>query len=55
MSGHRIKSLKEAVTVLAAFMVTEHAAPETESHPLQPSNVNPMGALAVRVTLVPLS
>ena len=45
---------KVAVTVLAAFMVTVHVAPETVSHPLQPANVDPPAALAVSVTLVPL-
>ena len=29
-----------AVTVLAALMVTVHVAPETVSHPLQPTNVD---------------
>jgi hypothetical protein len=46
--------LNDAVTVLAALMVTVHVVPETESHPLQPANVNGKAALAVRVTLVPL-
>ena len=46
--------LKEAVTVLAAFMVTLHVVPEAVSHPLQPPNVEPPAALAVSVTLVPL-
>ena len=45
---------KVAVTVFAAFMVTVHVAPETVLQPLQPANVDPPEALAVRVTLVPL-
>jgi hypothetical protein len=45
---------KVAVTVLAAFMVTEHVVPETESQPLQPAKADPAAALAVTVTLVPL-
>ena len=36
VSGHS-PSLNEAVTVLAALMVTVHVVPETESHPLQPA------------------
>jgi hypothetical protein len=43
------------VTVLAAFIVTVHVVPETVSHPLQPANVDPLAALAVSVTFVPLS
>jgi hypothetical protein len=46
---------KVAVTARAASMVTVHAVPETVSHPLQPAKVDPLAALAVRVTLVPLS
>ena len=47
--------LNVAVTVFAVLMVTVHVAPETVLHPLQPPNVAPPAALAVRVTLVPLS
>jgi hypothetical protein len=36
-------------------MVTVHVVPETVSHPVQPPNVEPPPALAVSVTLVPLS
>jgi hypothetical protein len=47
--------LKVAVTDLAAFMFTVHVAPETESHPVQLVNVDPVSGVAVRVTTVPLS
>jgi hypothetical protein len=46
---------KEAVTDLAAFIVTVQVAPETVSHPLQPVCVDPVAGVAVRVTTVPLS
>ena len=36
----------------AAVMVTVHAAPETESQPLQPVKSEPVAAVAVRVTTV---
>jgi hypothetical protein len=36
-------------------MVTVHVVPETVSHPFQLANVDPPAALAVTVTLVPLS
>jgi hypothetical protein len=36
-------------------MLTVHVAPDTVLHPLQPANVDPPAALAVSVTLVPLS
>jgi len=42
-----------AVTDFAAFIVI--VQPETESHPLQPPKLDPLAALAVRVTTVPLS
>jgi hypothetical protein len=47
--------LKVAVTDLAAFMFTVHVAPETESHPVQLVNVDPVSGVAVRVTTVPSS
>jgi len=37
------------------FIVTVHVAPETVSHPLQLAKVDPLAALAVRVTFVPLA
>jgi hypothetical protein len=47
--------VKVAVTDLAAFMFTVHVAPETESHPLQRVNEDPVAGVAVRVTTVPSS
>jgi hypothetical protein len=47
--------LKVAVTVFAALMATVHVVPEVVLHPLQLANVDPTAALAVSVTLVPLS
>jgi len=44
---------KPAVIDLAPFMVTVQVAPETESHPLHPVNVDPSRGVAVRVTTVP--
>ena len=44
--------LKVAVTDLAALMVTAQVIPETVSHPVQPLNVDPVAAAAVRVTIV---
>ena len=44
-----------AVTVFAAFIVIVHVVPEDVSHPPQLPNVDPLAALAVRVTTVPLS
>jgi hypothetical protein len=43
-----------AVTDFAALMVTVHVVPEVMSHPLQLAKVDPLAALAVRVTVVPL-
>jgi len=48
-------SLKVAVAVRAALIVTVHVAPATVSHPLQPVNVDPEMAAAVSVTEVPLA
>src|SRR5438445_731439 len=48
-------TLKVAVTDLDAFMVTVQVMPETVSQPLQPPKVDPPLALAVSVTIVPLS
>ena len=44
--------LKVAVTDLAALMVTAQVIPETVSQPVQPLNVDPVAAAAVRVTIV---
>jgi hypothetical protein len=54
VSSKRFRS-KIAVTVLAAFMVTVHVAPETVSHPIQPATVDRLSAAAVRITVLPLS
>ena len=50
-----VAGLKMAVIDFAAFMVTVQVVPEGVSHPLQPPKVEPLAALAVSVTLVPLS
>ena len=50
-----VPRLKVAVTVFAELMTTVQIVPETVLHPLQFANVDPPAALAVRVTLVPLS
>src|SRR6266850_2411787 len=46
---------KVAVTSLDAFMVTVHVVPDTVSQPFHPANVDPLAALAVSVTLVPVA
>ena len=43
---------KPAVADRAAVMVTVQAAPETESHPLQPVKSEPTAGVAVSVTTV---
>ena len=48
-------SLNVAVTVRAAFMDTVQVAPAEVSHPVHPVNVDPDAALAVNVTVVPLT
>src|SRR5439155_4853878 len=48
-------SLNVAVTVRAAFIATVHVDPLTESHPLHPANADPLDAIAVSVTTVPLT
>jgi hypothetical protein len=48
-------SVKVAVAVLAAFIVTVHVAPDAVSQPFQLANAEPAAADAVRVTVVPLS
>ena len=45
---------KAAVTDFAALIVTVQVAPETESHPVQPANVDPEAAVALSVTDVPV-
>src|SRR5260221_4133559 len=47
-------TLKFAVTVVAALMVTLHDPVPEQPPPLQPLNVDPPAAAAVRVTTVPL-
>src|SRR5207247_2109293 len=47
--------LKVAVTVVAAFRVTEQVAVPEQPPPLQPAKVEPVAGVAVRVTGVPLS
>jgi hypothetical protein len=41
------------MTDFAAVMLTVHEAPDDESHPVQPTNVDPRAGAAVSVTLVP--
>jgi len=48
-------SLNVAVTVRAAVIVTVHVFADAESHPDQPVNAEPDAAVAVRVTVVPLT
>ena len=50
----KVCRVKVAVTDRAALIVTPQLVPETVSQPLQPLNVDPPAALAVRVTVVPL-
>src|SRR5438046_56690 len=47
--------LKVAVTVVAAFRVTEHVAVPEQPPPLQPVKIEPLAGVAVSVTTVPLS
>src|SRR5438046_3151323 len=47
--------LKVAVTVVAAFRVTEHVAVPEQPPPLQPVKIEPLAGVAVRVTTVPVS
>ena len=54
VSTNRFRS-KTAVTSFDALMVTLQVVPEGASHPFQPTNVELAAALAVSVTLVPLS
>lgn len=49
------KSLKSAVTDLAAVRFTVQVFPETLSHPLQPPKLESRPGVAVRVTVVPLT
>ena len=50
----KLCTVKLAVTVRAAFIVTVQAVPETESHPVHPPNAEPLFAAAVSVTVVPV-
>jgi len=50
----KLGTVKLAVTVLAALMVTVQAVPEAESHPVHPPKREPPFATAVSVTVVPL-
>jgi len=54
VSVKRFRS-KVAVTTLAALIVTVQVVPETVSHPPQPTKLELLAALAVRVTVVSLS
>lgn len=47
--------LKVAVTDSSAFMVTEQVPVPEQPPPLQPANVEPEAAVAVRVTTVPVA
>jgi len=47
--------LKVAVTVVAAFRVTEHVAVPEQPPPLQPVKIEPLAGVAVSVTTVPVS
>jgi hypothetical protein len=47
--------LNVAVAVRAAVIVILQVAPETVSHPLHPVNADPLAAVAVSVTAVPLT
>ena len=49
----KVCSVNVAVTVLAAFMVTVHVAPDTASHPVQAVKLDPTAGVAVSVTTVP--
>jgi len=48
-------TLKVAPTIRTPLIVTVQVAPEAVSHPLQPSNVDPLAGAAVSVTTVPLA
>ena len=48
-----VGTLKLAVTVVAALMVTAHVPVPEQPPPLQPANVDPPAAAAVKVTGVP--
>src|SRR5207253_929023 len=47
-------TLKVAVTVVSALIVTMHGLVPEQPPPLQPANVEPALGVAVRVTVVPL-
>ncbi len=50
----KLCTAKVAVTDRAALIVTVQLVPETVSQPLQPPKVDPLPALAVSITTVPL-
>jgi len=50
----KLCTLKLALTVRAAFMLTVHVVPETESQPLHAPKTDPVFAAALNVTVVPV-
>ena len=54
VSVNRFKS-NVALTVVAALTVTVQVAPDTESHPVHPANVDRLSGVGVNVTAVPTS
>ena len=46
---------KLAVTDRSAFIVTVQLEPATESHPFQPMKIEPNAALALSLTVVPVT
>jgi hypothetical protein len=53
-SAYAAGTLNVAVTVVAAVTVTTHAPVPLQAPPLHPANVDPVAAVAVRVTTAPL-
>ena len=54
VEGLSLELTKLAVTVWAAFMVTQQVVPSTDPHPVQPAKLEPELRVADRVTWVPL-